>query len=184
MDKKNVFGEYFISILGLGCFIWFVWGIIDIFYEPPLKHPQYLTCAIDNKEYLKKTTTNVDDLIINRFDEDVVIYNVNTNIVHEDFNCPAVKACTDNCVYMPKRIADNFIKLGKARGCNYELYTKLDCQEICLGTTAKLYEPCMNMCIIDLYDDKDFSLSKFYFNMAEQSVPDEDDIEDYHSNER
>ena len=38
--------------------------------------------------------------------------------------------------------------------------------------------------VIDLYDDKDFSLSKFYFNMAEQSVPDEDDIEDYHSNER
>jgi hypothetical protein len=60
----------------------------------------------NGKEYFKKTTVEPNTRILREL-RDPVVYNIETNIFHEPW-CEWSEQCTDNCVYMERRIAKKF----------------------------------------------------------------------------
>ena len=135
------------------------------------------------KKYPAKTTADFDYKIADLFNEPVIVFNVKSKIIHNDNNCKAAKLCIENCIYLPKKIADDLLKDNLAESCKYEFYTQKNCERKCNGLSEKLEDYCIGDCIDKTYEDKPFNRQKFIEEVAEDSLPDEweedDNGEDY-----
>ena len=84
-----------------------------------------------------------------------------SKIVHWDKNCKAAKLCTDNCIYMPEKVAEMLVKDKVARPCNYERYTIENCERTCGDISSELEYYCVEECVYDTYNDEQFDKDRF-----------------------
>ena len=102
---------FIINFIAVGLICLFAFSMLAasfqyVFIERPKEFAGYPKYNFNGKEYFKKTTVEPNKRILREL-RDPVVYNIETNIFHEPW-CEWSEQCTDNCVYMERRIANKF----------------------------------------------------------------------------